>query len=81
MTQDKFIGWVAHDESAVDGKMVWEEFTPKEFKETDVEIKVEATGICASDLHTLRSGWGPTIFPAVVGESDTPQFPERLLTD
>jgi alcohol dehydrogenase (NADP+) len=24
-------------------------------------------GICASDLHTLRSGWGPTNYPAVVG--------------
>ncbi|KAG5455457.1 MAG: chaperonin 10-like protein [Olpidium bornovanus] len=24
-------------------------------------------GICASDLHTLRSGWGPTDYPQVVG--------------
>jgi alcohol dehydrogenase (NADP+) len=23
--------------------------------------------ICASDLHTLRSGWGPTDYPVVVG--------------
>jgi D-arabinose 1-dehydrogenase-like Zn-dependent alcohol dehydrogenase len=24
-------------------------------------------GICASDLHVLRSGWGPTDYPTVVG--------------
>jgi alcohol dehydrogenase (NADP+) len=25
------------------------------------------SSICASDLHTLRSGWGPTDYPVVVG--------------
>jgi alcohol dehydrogenase (NADP+) len=24
-------------------------------------------GVCGSDLHTLRSGWGPTLYPQVVG--------------
>ena len=35
--------------------------------ETDVEIKIECCGVCASDLHTARSGWGPTKYPCVVG--------------
>ena len=56
MSSDKFMGWVAHDKSAVEGKMVWEEYEPKEFKETDIEIDIIACGICASDIHTLRSG-------------------------
>jgi len=33
----------------------------------DVEIQVECTGICGSDIHTLDEGWGPTIRPVVVG--------------
>jgi alcohol dehydrogenase (NADP+) len=45
---DKFEGWVAHDKSAVDGNLVWEEYKVKEWKETDVEGDVIACGICAS---------------------------------
>lgn len=37
--------------------MVWREFQPKAWEETDVDIKVTHSGICGSDLHTLRSGW------------------------
>lgn len=37
--------------------MVWQEFTPKEWEEMDVDIKVTHCGICGSDIHTLRSGW------------------------
>ena len=49
------------------GNMKWEKFTPKQWRETDVEIKIECCGVCASDLHTARSGWGPTRYPCVVG--------------
>ncbi|UZJ52959.1 hypothetical protein CBS101457_002279 [Exobasidium rhododendri] len=66
-TQEAFQGWVAHDKSAVDGKLVWEEYKVKEFKEDDVELKVLACGICASDISTLKSGWGPSDYPTVVG--------------
>lgn len=45
------------DPSAGQGNMVWQEFEPKEWEETDVDIKVSHCGICGSDLHTLRSGW------------------------
>jgi alcohol dehydrogenase (NADP+) len=64
---DKFEGWVAHDKTAVEGKLVWEEYKVKEFKPTDIEMDIICCGICASDIHTLRSGWGPSDYPTVVG--------------
>lgn len=45
------------DKDSADGKMVWQEFEPKPWEETDVDIKISHCGICGSDLHTLRSGW------------------------
>jgi hypothetical protein len=53
----KFEGWLGKDKFADQGKMVWGEFEPKAWEETDVDIKVTHCGICGSDLHTLRSGW------------------------
>ena len=47
--------------------MEWGPYQVKEFEETDVDIKIECCGVCASDLHTLRSGWYPTPYPLVVG--------------
>jgi alcohol dehydrogenase (NADP+) len=62
-----FQGWVAHDPSAADGNMKWGSYTPKEFEETDVEMEISHCGVCGSDIHTLRSGWGPSDYPIVVG--------------
>lgn len=53
----KFEGWVGEDASSVEGHLVWKEFQPKQWEETDVDIKITHCGVCASDLHTLRSGW------------------------
>jgi alcohol dehydrogenase (NADP+) len=53
----KFEGWQAFDASAAEGHMVWKEYEPKAFEETDVDIKITHSGICGSDIHTLRSGW------------------------
>lgn len=53
----KFEGWMGLDKEAAKGKMVWQEFEPKPWEETDVDIKVTHCGICGSDMHTLRSGW------------------------
>jgi alcohol dehydrogenase (NADP+) len=53
----KFEGWLGYDVSAAQGEMVWAEFEPKEWEETDVDIKITHCGICGSDLHNLRSGW------------------------
>jgi len=63
----KFEGWMGLDKDSVNGKMVWQEFTPKPFDETDVDIEITHAGICGSDLHTLRAGWGPTQYPVCVG--------------
>jgi alcohol dehydrogenase (NADP+) len=63
----KFEGWMGYDKYAGDGKLVWTEFDPKEWEETDIDIKVSHCGVCGSDLHVLRSGWGPTKYPVCVG--------------
>jgi alcohol dehydrogenase (NADP+) len=47
--------------------MKWQTYEPKPFEETDIDIKITHCGICGSDLHTLRSGWGPTMYPCCVG--------------
>ncbi|KAI5851036.1 hypothetical protein BZA05DRAFT_430378 [Tricharina praecox] len=62
----KFSGWVGLDANSV-GNLVEQEYNVKPFEETDVDIKITHCGICGSDLHTLRSGWGATPYPCVVG--------------
>ncbi|ODQ70217.1 hypothetical protein LIPSTDRAFT_6303 [Lipomyces starkeyi NRRL Y-11557] len=66
-SESKFVGWLAYDESSVAGNMKWGVFEPKPFTEDDVDIEITHSGICGSDIHTLRSGWGPTMYPCVVG--------------
>lgn len=52
------------DKDSAQGKMVWQEFPKvKTWEETDVDIQISHCGICGSDIHTLRSGWGPTPYP------------------
>lgn len=67
MSSTKFEGWVAQNASAAQGEMEWSSFDPKPFEETDIEMDVTHCGICGSDIHTLRSGWGPSDYPLVVG--------------
>lgn len=62
-TDHKFQGWLGLDKDSVKGKMVWKGYEPKPFEETDVDIKITHCGICGSDIHTLRSGWGATDYP------------------
>lgn len=59
-----FTGWVAHDATS---PLTFTTFEPKPFTDTDIEIKVSHCGICGTDIHTLRSGWGPSDYPCVVG--------------
>lgn len=63
----KFSGWMGLDKDSVKGKMVWQEYEPKTWTEDDVDIKITHCGICGSDLHTLRSGWGQSLYPCCVG--------------
>ncbi|KAL7748799.1 hypothetical protein RI367_005712 [Sorochytrium milnesiophthora] len=36
-------------------------------RDTDIEVQISHCGVCASDIHTLDSGWGPTTYPVIVG--------------
>jgi alcohol dehydrogenase (NADP+) len=67
MANYDFSGWLGHDPSSAKGNMKWESFKPKPFTEDDVDIQVSHCGICGSDLHTLRSGWGKSLYPVCVG--------------
>lgn len=61
LTNEDFVGWMGLDKDSAQGKMVWQQFpNPKKWEETDVDIEISCCGICGSDIHTLRSGWGPT---------------------
>lgn len=66
-TDYKFEGWMGLDPKSVDGNMKWQSYEPKPWEESDVDIKISHCGICGSDIHTLRSGWGETDYPCVVG--------------
>ncbi|KAJ2232818.1 hypothetical protein H4R99_008233 [Coemansia sp. RSA 1722] len=42
-------------------------YKPRPLGENDVEIKIEYSGICGSDLHTIKEEWSGTMYPAIVG--------------
>jgi len=63
---DTFTGFQVNDSKT------WTEFhkneyTPKPFGDYDVDIKIQACGICGSDVHTISGGWGDQKFPLCVG--------------
>jgi alcohol dehydrogenase (NADP+) len=63
----EFHGWLGHDRTAAQGNMTWSSSKPKPFDDIDIDIKVSHCGICGTDIHTLRSGWGNTHYPVCVG--------------
>jgi len=63
-SETQFQGWLGKDKDAVNGKMEWGQFEPKKWTEDDVDIEISHCGICGSDLHTLKSGWGETPYRA-----------------
>lgn len=56
----KFEGWMGLDASSAEGNMIWKDFEPKPWEENDVDIRVTHSGICGTDIHTLRAGWVST---------------------
>lgn len=44
-----------------------QEFDAKPFGDYDVDIQIEACGICASDLHTINGDWGSDVYPLCAG--------------
>lgn len=46
---------------------VSKQFKPKPFEEYDIDVKIEACGVCGSDVHTITGGWGEPNLPLCVG--------------
>ncbi|KAG0670767.1 hypothetical protein C6P42_003777, partial [Pichia californica] len=42
-------------------------YVPQELRPEDVEIKIEACGICGSDIHAANGDWGKPYVPLAVG--------------
>ncbi|KAJ1548493.1 hypothetical protein HK405_002970 [Cladochytrium tenue] len=42
-------------------------YAPRPLGPGDVEVEIDFCGICGSDVHTLDSGWGPSLYPVIVG--------------
>lgn len=42
-------------------------FQRRELRPNDVQIEILYCGVCHSDLHTVRSEWGPTNYPCIPG--------------
>ncbi|KAH9458705.1 hypothetical protein MJO28_005788 [Puccinia striiformis f. sp. tritici] len=66
---EQFSGYAAHDE--VSGKALDLQpykYTPQQWSEALVDIKITHCSICGSCLHTLQNGWPrPTQYPAICG--------------
>lgn len=52
-TNNKFQGWLGHDKNAI-GNMKWEEFEPKTWEETDVEIKITHSGYVVATRPPMK---------------------------
>ena len=44
-----------------------ESWKPKQWEDRDVDVKIDACGICGSDVHTITGGWGDAPMPLCVG--------------
>ena len=42
-------------------------FERREVGPHDIQIDIEYCGVCHSDIHMVRSEWGPSIYPIVPG--------------
>jgi alcohol dehydrogenase (NADP+) len=40
---------------------------PKKLEDHDVDVLIEACGVCGSDVHTINGGWGECPLPICVG--------------
>ena len=45
---------------------LWQ-FKAKPFEDRDIDIKIDACGVCGSDVHTINGGWGDAPMPICVG--------------
>ena len=52
---------------AADKPLEYYEFDRREPNDTDVEIRIQYSGICHSDIHKVRGDWGEVEYPFVPG--------------
>ena len=60
----KASGYAAFDKSAPLGPFAFERRDPGP---ADVQMDILYCGVCHSDLHTVKSDWGPSTYPCVPG--------------
>lgn len=44
-----------------------EQIKLKPFEDDDIDIAIDACGVCGSDVHTITGGWGDAPLPLCVG--------------
>jgi len=44
-----------------------QEFKLKKFEDHDIDVAIDACGVCGSDVHTITGGWGDAPLPLCVG--------------
>lgn len=52
---------------SVDSPLKLYEFDRREPNKNDVEVEIKYSGICHSDIHTVRGDWGKANYPCVPG--------------
>ncbi len=60
----KTIGYAAH---STDSDLVPYSFTRRDLRDNDVAIEILYSGVCHSDLHTVKGDWGPQPYPLIPG--------------
>ena len=60
----KTIGYGAE---AIDAALTPIEFERRELRDDDVALEILYSGVCHSDVHTVRGDWGVPTYPQVVG--------------
>lgn len=60
----KTIGYAAHSH---DSELVPYHFERRDLRKNDVSIEILYSGICHSDLHTIKGDWGEQAYPLIPG--------------
>lgn len=69
----------AHKLMRVHDTNKWDElelinFTPKQFGDYDIDIKISYCGVCGSDVHSATGGWGAPLLVCFCGSSWRPSM-------
>lgn len=43
------------------------EYEPQQFRDYDIDVRIECCGVCGSDLHAVAGNWGRPYAPIAVG--------------